>query len=320
MTMVGKYQRPAGVYAGDAGLANRAKYQDDAVAVPKRAISSAKMDGDLNYLVDAVNQLDTDLLNASLSGSVPGQSGHAGKFLTTDGSALSWDGVDASDLADGSVTKAKLENGTANRLMGYDGSGLVGEVSVGSGLSLVSGVLAAAVVGVPSGVVVPFAGAVAPSGWMMCDGSAVSRATYADLFTAVGTVFGSGDGSTTFNLPDLRGRSVFGVDAMGGSAASRVTSGVSGIAGGTLGAVGGNEAMQGHTHTVTDPGHTHGENASSGGGGSGTGIQGLGSGSGALASNVSTVSATTGITVASYGSGGSQNMPPAMMLNYIVKA
>jgi len=52
----------------------------------------------------------------------------------------------------------------------------------------------------------------ANSGWLLCDGSAVSRTTYADLFAVISTNFGSGDGSTTFNLPDLRGRFLRGVD------------------------------------------------------------------------------------------------------------
>ena len=63
----------------------------------------------------------------------------------------------------------------------------------------------------PSGMVSPYAGNSAPSGWLLCDGSAVSRTTYATLFSVVSTTFGSGDGSTTFNVPDLRSRSVVGV-------------------------------------------------------------------------------------------------------------
>jgi len=57
-----------------------------------------------------------------------------------------------------------------------------------------------------SGFIQMFAGSSAPTGWLMCDGSAVSRTTYADLYAVIGTTYGSGDGSTTFNLPDLRGR------------------------------------------------------------------------------------------------------------------
>lgn len=54
----------------------------------------------------------------------------------------------------------------------------------------------------PSGVVVEFAGSVVPAGWLLCDGSAVSRTTYASLFAAIGTAFGAGDGATTFNVAE----------------------------------------------------------------------------------------------------------------------
>jgi microcystin-dependent protein len=57
----------------------------------------------------------------------------------------------------------------------------------------------------PAGVVLPFAGAAAPDGWLLCDGSAISRTTYARLFATIGTSFGVGDGSTTFNLPNTQG-------------------------------------------------------------------------------------------------------------------
>lgn len=59
---------------------------------------------------------------------------------------------------------------------------------------------------VPPGVITQYAGASAPAGWLICDGSAVSRTTYAALFAAIGTTYGIGDGSSTFNLPDLRNR------------------------------------------------------------------------------------------------------------------
>lgn len=58
----------------------------------------------------------------------------------------------------------------------------------------------------PVGTCLPFAASVAPSGWLLCDGSAVSRSTYADLFSAIGTTWGAGDGTSTFNIPDLRGK------------------------------------------------------------------------------------------------------------------
>ena len=66
-------------------------------------------------------------------------------------------------------------------------------------------------VGMPTAALTPYAGASAPSGWLICDGSAVNRTTYAALFAIVGTTYGAGDGSTTFNLPDLQGRVPVGV-------------------------------------------------------------------------------------------------------------
>jgi microcystin-dependent protein len=62
----------------------------------------------------------------------------------------------------------------------------------------------------PSGVMFDYAGGVVPAGWLPCDGAAVSRATFAALFAALGTAWGAGDGSTTFNVPDCRGRSTIG--------------------------------------------------------------------------------------------------------------
>ena len=81
---------------------------------------------------------------------------------------------------------------------------------------------------VPSGAVMPFAMESAPTGWLECDGSAISRTTYSKLYAAIGTVFGKGDGSTTFNLPDMRGQFARGWDHSAGTdpdAASRTDSG-----------------------------------------------------------------------------------------------
>lgn len=69
---------------------------------------------------------------------------------------------------------------------------------------------------IPTGTLTAFAGVTAPAGWLVCDGSAISRSTYSDLFGVIGTSYGAGDGSTTFNLPDLRGRVVVGYAASGG--------------------------------------------------------------------------------------------------------
>lgn len=89
-------------------------------------------------------------------------------------------------------------------------------------------------VGTPPGHVEYTAGAVAV-GWLFADGTAVSRTTYADLFGIIGTTYGAGDGSTTFNLPNLIGRTIYGIDASG----LRLTTAGGGIDGATMGAVGG---------------------------------------------------------------------------------
>ena len=70
----------------------------------------------------------------------------------------------------------------------------------------------------PAGTVVSYSGSSAPSGWLLCYGQAVSRTTYAGLFSAISTTYGTGDGSTTFNLPDLRGRVVAGSRTRSGTA------------------------------------------------------------------------------------------------------
>lgn len=98
----------------------------------------------------------------------------------------------------------------------------------------------------PIGGVLPFTGATAPnSSFVLAYGQAVSRSTYSTYFGMVSTTYGTGDGSTTFNIPDLRGRFLAGADNMGGTAASRLTSTYLGAAG-TLGNNGGSQS-----HTLT---------------------------------------------------------------------
>jgi phage-related tail fiber protein len=75
---------------------------------------------------------------------------------------------------------------------------------------------------IPPGVILMYGAPTAPTGWLECDGSAVSRTTYSSLFAIIGTTFGVGDGSTTFNLPDLRGEFVRGWDNERGVDSERV--------------------------------------------------------------------------------------------------
>ena len=108
---------------------------------------------------------------------------------------------------------------------------------------------------VPVGVIFDYAGATAPSGWLFPYGQAISRITYSALFSVLGTTYGVGDGTTTFNLPDFRGRVAAGKDDMGSTSANRLTGLSGGLNGDTLGATGGLE-----THTLLTaemPAHTH---------------------------------------------------------------
>lgn len=113
-----------------------------------------------------------------------------------------------------------------------------------------------------TGMMMPWPTSAAPSGWQLCDGSAISRTTYANLFAIIGTTFGSGDNSTTFNVPDIQGRNIVGLAPAGHV---------------DVNAVGKNEGMatvanrrprhphsntltlpnHAHVHTLTEPNHVH---------------------------------------------------------------
>lgn len=97
------------------------------------------------------------------------------------------------------------------------------------------------------GTILSFTGSTVPNRYLVCDGSAISRATYSDLFAVIGTYYGAGDGSSTFNLPDMTGRAVLGV-----------------ASGYNVGRIGGAETVTlavstipSHTHTIPEHGHAN---------------------------------------------------------------
>tara|TARA_R100000426_G_scaffold46215_1_gene34664 strand:- start:1102 stop:1980 length:879 start_codon:yes stop_codon:yes gene_type:complete len=204
------------------------------------------------------------------------------------------------------------EDGTNGQFIKTDGAGALSFGSV-------------AEFTLPSGLVFPYAGASAPTGYLFCFGQAISRTTYANLFTAISTTYGVGDNSTTFNLPDLRGRIIAGQDDMGGSSANRLTNQAGGLDGDTLGATGGSET---HLNTSAQSGlvgHSHGVSASlqktTGGGSAVDGIdfddsanQGNNAGQ-----NTSAISVSVSGVSSADASEAHNNVQPTIILNYIIK-
>lgn len=204
--------------------------------------------------------------------------------------------VTTAKLADGAVTAAKLGDAQVTTAKLADGAVTAAKLASG-----------AVPEGVPTGTVVAFAASSPPSGWLVCNGAAVSRTTYAALFAVIGTTFGDGDGSTTFNLPDLRGEFVRGFDAGRGVDSGRV--------------FGSAQASQNlsHTHTAsTDTAGSHSHTAPLGL--SGTGAFDMpATGNMGVASSTSTAGAHShAVTVSS--SGGAEARPRNVALLYIIKA
>lgn len=147
----------------------------------------------------------------------------------------------------------------------------------------------------PVGTVSLFAGSTAPTGWLICNGSAVSRTTYASLYSVIGTTYGNGDGSTTFNLPNLSGRIAVGYDSSDTNF-------------NTLGLTGGEST---HTLTVNEmPSHHHAT----------TKYYNTAIGANAFyGSNATGNSATNDNAMSNTGGGQAHNnLQPYIVMNYII--
>lgn len=153
---------------------------------------------------------------------------------------------------------------------------------------------------VPAGSVIWTARNTAPTGYLKANGAAVSRTTYSGLFSAIGTVYGAGDGSTTFNLPDLRGEFIRGWDDGRGIDTSRVF--------GTQQS----DMVGPHNHTINDPGHSHSYQ-----GGDRQNLQSGGTSQPVSQGGNTTGSASTGITI--NNSSGTETRPRNVALLACIK-
>ena len=160
----------------------------------------------------------------------------------------------------------------------------------------------------PAGMIAPFAGTSAPTGWLACEGQAVSQTTYAALYAAIGTTWDiGGEGAGNFRLPDLRGMFLRGAGTNAtGSSSGAVGQAVSDYAADTY---------LNHSHAVTDPGHSHSYVTN------GSTRNGDGSGSTymIIPTTTSTGTSTTGLTVNTSTTGGTETKPKNYGVLYIIK-
>ena len=164
----------------------------------------------------------------------------------------------------------------------------------------------------PIGGMMEFAGSVMPDKWLLCNGAAVDRTIYANLFAKVGLTFGAGDGVTTFNIPNMIGRSPYGKgDAVIPSL---------GQTGGTSDVTLITNQIPSHNHGINDPGHFHQLIRPGGASGSYVNVA-----SASLANPVNTTwptqTATTGISINNTGGGlAHNNLHPVLGMNFIIYA
>lgn len=285
--------------------------------VPNTTISSADVNSDFSDIADALTESLAADGQTPLTGNLKFLSGTpfapSHSFASAPDTGMYWPG--AGLLAWAVQGNATLQLDRTKLGVGQNGAVL----TYGNGAVIQ-----------PVGAITAFAGNTLPTGWFLCYGQAVIRTSYPELFTVIGTTYGSGDGVLTFNLPDLRGRFIAGKDDMGGSAASRITNAVSGITATTLGAAGRSQSQT--LITANLPPYTPaGTNAASSititGQGSGvyvvnaggpSQITGPGSGIGAATLGGSAAAqAFTGIA-----QGGTSDaftiIPPTMIMNYII--
>lgn len=202
---------------------------------------------------------------------------------------LANDSVITDRILDGAVTAAKLDPAAVSVLM-------------------------------PTGSIMSFAGASAPTGYLLCDGAAIARQAGGSdtaLFTLLGITYGPGDGSSTYNIPDLRGRVIAGQDDMGGASANRLTGLTGGVDGDVLGGSGGAEThtlatseLPAHDHDVDTAVKSNNTNGVAGNYPTGTNLS---------SPSAVQLGANTNSIKNTGGGGAHNNVQPTFILNYIIK-
>src|SRR5258708_5177363 len=175
---------------------------------------------------------------------------------------------------------------------------------------------------VPIGSALDFPLGGCPAGTVAATSQAISRSTWTALFALIGTNYGAGDGSTTFNVPDYLGRALYGQDVNVGGLANRITGAGGNFDGTVVSAAGGSQNSNGvgsHNHGIPDPGHIHTEQTTNGVAGATTRVGTTAANqAGDAASNSVTVSATTGISVNTTG-GSYTVLGPAIITNKCIQ-
>jgi hypothetical protein len=203
---------------------------------------------DLNYNFDQVLYLAQETANSAANQSTAG---------------LQTQITVATNTANTAITTANAANATANGIAGTANTALTNanaavvtanaasvtasnaETTANAIAGTANTALTIANAAVPAGSVFYFANSTVPTGFLKANGAAISRSTYSVLFAVIGTLFGAGDGSTTFNLPDLRGEFIRGWDDSRGVDSGRTQGSFQ------------DQAYLSHSHGVSDPGHAH---------------------------------------------------------------
>ena len=245
---------------------------------PNEQVTSGKLN---DIVAQATFSDPADGSTIIANNSTYGVSGGDGKLKVKDAgitaTQLATDAVVETRIQDGAVTSSKLAASAISTIM-------------------------------PTASIMPYAGSSAPTGYLLCDGAAISRSTYATLYALLGgaaSPYGQGDGSTTFNIPDLRGRVIAG---HGGTLLS-----------GSADAIGATNAHSTKTHTLSIaemPAHTHGLSTATGNNNQ-TGVAGNAPKGTDLGSP--TVGTYSGGAISTGGGGAHNNVQPTIILNYIIK-